>query len=330
MRLKSPFGISRGVRVTVENVFINLDGHWGEAVPVAYHGHTTELLQTSGEAICVPESFAVRPEEAIQQISKQIGGFRPVLAAMDMAIHDAWAANQGKTLLQMWGLAEKNAPPSSFTIGLGKPEEMAEKVESAPDFPILKVKLGAPNDLERLTAIRNATGKRIRVDANEGWDRESANWWIEQLADWDVELVEQPLPRDDHEGLRDLFKRNKGRVPIILDESVQTGSDVAQALGIADGINIKLAKCGGLLEARKMISSARNLGLLVMVGCMVESSLGISAAAHIAPLADFVDLDGAALLADDPFDGVRFEQGYARFSNRPGLGAVLREEAGSG
>jgi L-alanine-DL-glutamate epimerase-like enolase superfamily enzyme len=328
LRLQSPFGISRGVRAEVENVFIAIAGHWGEAAPVTYHGQTAELLEDVASSIRVPDSFDQEPGRLIHDIASQIRGIRPILTAIDMAAHDAWATRQGKSLSQLWEIDERDAPPSSFTIGLDTPERMAEKIKSGTEYPILKIKLGSPDDLACLTAIRQATDKKIRVDANEGWDRETAAWWMQRLPDWNVDLVEQPLPRDDREGLRDLVQRNKGRVPIILDESVQTSRDIPQVLGLADGINIKLAKCGGLVEARCMMSLARRHGLLVMVGCMLESSLGISAAAHIAPLADFVDLDGAALLAEDPFDGVRFEEGQVRFRDRPGLGVVLRSDAG--
>lgn len=328
LQLKSPFGISRGVRTAVENVFISVGGHWGEAAPILYHGQTAELLEEVASSIRISDCLGKQPEELLPEIAGRTRDIRPVLTAIDMAIHDAWAAGQMKSLSQLWEINERDAPPSSFTIGLDTPEGMVEKIESGRDYPILKIKLGSPDDLACLTAIRRVTDKKIRVDANEGWDRETAAWWIERLPDWNVDLVEQPLPRDDREGLRALFQLNKSRVPIILDESVQTSRDIPQVPGFADGINIKLAKCGGLAEARSMISLARHHGLLVMVGCMVESSLGISAAAHIAPLADFADLDGAALVADDPFDGVRFEQGRVRFRNRPGLGVIPAGNAG--
>lgn len=326
LKLKSPFGISRGVRTEVENVFVAVDGHWGEAVPITYLGQSAQLLEKTVESFPLPEVVGDAPEDVMPRISGAISQVRPVLAAVDMALHDAWATGQGQPLAWLWGVDRQDSPPSSFTISLGKPETMVEQLPAGEDYPILKIKLGSPDDLACLIAIRRATNKKLRVDANEGWDRETAAWWIERLPDWDVDLVEQPLHREDREGLKQLMQLNRCRVPIILDESVQTERDIPGVLGSGDGINIKLAKCGGLLEARRMISQARRHGLLVMIGCMVESSLGISAAAHLAPQADFVDLDGAALLAEDPFDGVKFDKGRVQFNNRPGLGVVLRED----
>jgi len=319
-----PFGISRGVRTSVENLFISLSGHLGEAAPVAYLSQTGEVLLSQSKAIRVPDYYIERPEEAIQEIRAVLGDFHPLLAAMDMAIHSAWAAGQGHPLHRIWQIEAKNAPPSSFTIALDTPERMVERLEFSGDYPILKIKLGGQDDVTRLKAIRQATTKTLRVDANEGWDRQTARWWIERLPDWNVDLVEQPLPRGDREGLLELNRINKGRIPIILDESVHISRDIPGILGTCDGINIKLAKCGGLLEARKMIHLAREHGLRIMGGCMLESSVGITAAAHLAPFVDFVDLDGAALLADDPFDGVWFEKGQVRFPDRPGLGVVFR------
>ncbi len=324
LRLKHPFGISRGTRVSVENVFVSVGDSLGEAAPVSYHGHTADLLQQAAESIRVPEFFREAPEEAISHISEAFHGPSPVLAAVDMAIHNAWAAAQGKPLWQLWNLREENAPPSSFTIGLDTPERMVQKIEDGESFPILKIKLGSKDDIACLEAIRKATDKTLRVDANEGWDRETALWWLERLPDWNVDLVEQPLPCSDVEGMRMICRKNGGRIPLILDESIQNSSDIPATSAECDGINIKLAKCGGLLEARRMISIARERGLQVMVGCMVESSLGISAAAHIAPLVDYVDLDGATLLAEDPFDGVDFEKGRICFQNRPGMGVSSR------
>ncbi len=319
-----PFGISRGVKTFVENLFVSLSGHIGEAAPVTYLGQTGEVLLNQATAIRVPDFYVERPQEAIQEIAAILPDFPSLLAAIDMAIHSAWAAGQGQPLYRLWGIEAKNAPASSFTIGLDTPERMVERLESSGDFPILKIKLGGQDDVARLKAIRQATTKTLRIDANEGWDRQTARWWIECLPNWNVDLVEQPLPRGDREGLLELNRINQGRIPIILDESVRTSHNIPGILGTCDGINIKLAKCGGLLEARKMIHLAREHNLRIMVGCMLESSLGITAAAHLAPFADFVDLDGAVLLADDPFDGVWFEKGQVRFPGRPGLGVVFR------
>ena len=228
----------------------------------------------------------------------------------------------GQPLWRLWGLDPARAPRSSFTIALDTPERMREKVIEASSYPILKIKLGTDRDEEILKAIRDATDKPIRVDANAGWTRERAFRMLPVLRDFGVEFVEQPLPPRDLEGIAAL--RRQGVLPVIVDESCVVATDVPRVAGAADGINIKLAKCGSLREALRMVAAARAQGMLVMVGCMIESSLGITAAAHFTPLLDAADLDGAALTVNDPFRGATIEGGQICLPTEPGLGVRRR------
>jgi L-alanine-DL-glutamate epimerase-like enolase superfamily enzyme len=237
-------------------------------------------------------------------------------------LHDLVGKRLDVPLFRMWGLDPCAAPPSTFTIGLDAPERIGAKVQEAAQYPILKVKLGTDRDLEILRAIRQVTDKEIRVDANCGWTVKRALRMLPVLDEFGVTVLEQPLVPHDLDGLAAVTAQ--ADIPVIADESCLTAVDIPPLVGKVDGINIKLAKCGGLREALRMIAVARAHGLMVMVGCMIESSLGITAAAHFTPLVDIVDLDGAALLADDPFTGATIEQGQVRLPSGPGLGVSRR------
>jgi L-alanine-DL-glutamate epimerase-like enolase superfamily enzyme len=228
----------------------------------------------------------------------------------------------GVPVYRLWGLDPCKAPKSTFTIGLDTPERIKVKVREAEQYPILKVKLGTDRDLEILRAIREATDKEIRVDANCGWTVKGAIRMLPVLDEFGVTVLEQPLPPDDLDGLAVITAQSD--IPVIADESCKTVADIPPLVGKVDGINIKLAKCGGLREALRMIAVARAHGLMVMVGCMIESSLGITAAAHFTPLVDIVDLDGAALLANDPFVGAHIDGGQVTLPSAPGLGVRRR------
>jgi L-alanine-DL-glutamate epimerase-like enolase superfamily enzyme len=230
----------------------------------------------------------------------------------------------GIPVYKLWGLNPHGAPPSSFTIGIAPSmQELTARVQEAAAYPILKIKLGTDTDGEIMKTVRAAApDKVIRVDANAAWDVRQALAMIEMLAGHGVEYVEQPLAAHDIDGLR--FVRERSPLPLIADESCVVATDIPRLVGAVDGINIKLSKCGGLREALAMIAVARAHGLRVMAGCMIETSLGISAAAHLAPLLDYADLDGAALLADDPYRGATIEGGRIRIPDAPGLGVVPR------
>ncbi|HEU4523924.1 MAG TPA: dipeptide epimerase, partial [Gemmatimonadales bacterium] len=243
-------------------------------------------------------------------------------AALSSALHDLVGKRLGVPVYRLWGLDPAKAPRSTFTIGLDTPEQMRAKVREAEQYPILKIKLGTDRDVEILRTIRDATDREIRVDANCGWTLKQAIRMLPVLAEFGVTVLEQPLPPEQLDGLAEI--RRRADIPLIADESCETASDIPPLVGKVDGINIKLAKCGSLREAIRMIAIARAHGMTVMVGCMIESSIGITAAAHFTPLVDIVDLDGAALLASDPFVGATIDGGQVSLPSGPGLGVRRR------
>jgi L-alanine-DL-glutamate epimerase-like enolase superfamily enzyme len=261
-------------------------------------------------------------EEAERRWENTLRGNAAARAALSAALHDLVGKRLNVPVFRMWGLDPCMAPKSTFTIGLDAPDRIRAKVMEADQYPILKVKLGTDHDLDILRAIREATDKEIRVDANCGWTVKRTLRMLPVLDEFGVTVLEQPLVPHDLDGLAAVTAQ--ADIPVIADESCLTSVDIPPLVGKVDGINIKLAKCGGLREALRMIAVARAHGLMVMVGCMIESSLGITAAAHFTPLVDIVDLDGAALLADDPFVGATIDGGQVSLPAGAGLGVRRR------
>jgi len=242
-------------------------------------------------------------------------------ASVDIALHDWIGKVEMKPLYTLWGLNPTLNPFTSFTIGIDTPEIIIEKTKQAIEFKILKVKLGSLDDKEIIQAIRSVSKQPLFIDANQGWtNKEQALRMIEWLADQNVLLIEQPMPKSQKEDMAWLKERSS--LPLIADESVQRLSDIKAAAALFHGINIKLMKCTGLNEARAMITEARNLGLKIMLGCMTETSCAISAAAQIASLVDWCDLDGALLIKNDPFKGAYLNNGSIIATDLPGLGLV--------
>lgn len=298
---------------------------WGEAPATPFYGETADTvaailprLAAALDQAAGGDVFALERVETA--LAHSIGRNPAARVAISAALHDLVGKKLGVPVWKLWGLDPKAAPKSSFTIGIDSPEVMRQKVREAAGYDILKIKVGSPHDREVLQMIRDeAPEKTLRVDANTAWTAKEAIRQIPMLEDFGVEFVEQPLPPDDLEGLR--LVRKRSRLPIIADESCETAADVAKLAGVVDGVNIKLAKCGSLREAVRIVHAARAHGMSVMIGCMVESTLAIAAAVPITPLVDYVDLDGAALLAEDPFFGPGLESdGRMRFSDEPGLG----------
>jgi L-alanine-DL-glutamate epimerase-like enolase superfamily enzyme len=240
------------------------------------------------------------------------------------ALHDMAGKRLGVPVWKLWGLDPAASPLTSFTIGIAPDEAtLRQRVADAAQYPVLKIKLGSRWDERIVRVVRElAPDKVLRVDANAAWTPKSALRMIPVLQDLGVEFVEQPLPPHDIEGLR--FVRERSALPIIADESCLVAADIPRLAGAVDGINIKLAKCGGLREALKMIATARAHDMMVMAGCMIESSLGITAAAHFAPLLDCADFDGAALVSNDPYVGATIDGGIIRLPDGPGLGVTAR------
>ena len=328
---RHPFVIARGSTNGYTRAWVRIaddDGQegWGEADPSSFYGETLETVLAGFERLAshLPrDPFDLEAAEARwEKVLPRNGAARSALSA---ALHDLVGKKLGQPLWRLWGLDPKKAPLSSFTIGLDTPEKMRAKVREADPYPILKVKLGTDRDEEILRTVRDATDKPIRVDANAGWSVARAKEMIPRLRESGVEFLEQPLMPEDLEGLVEVRKvANAHHLPVVVDESCLVAADIPRLAGRVDGINIKLAKCGSLREALRMIATARAHGMLVMVGCMIETSLGITAAAHFTPLVDAADLDGAALTVDDPFVGATIEKGQIRLPTEPGLGVRRR------
>jgi L-alanine-DL-glutamate epimerase-like enolase superfamily enzyme len=331
--LKHVFAISRGSIAVQPTVIVELtDGAhrgYGEATTNAYYGATLVGMRTSLEAAraAVEASKSqVEPAELWRQLAPHFEHDSFAQCALDQAAWDLWGKQQGAPLHKLWGLNTSSAPPSSFTIGIAPLDIMVAKLREAPGWPSYKIKLGCANDIEVIRELRRHTSVPFRVDANCGWTLDEAIENSRALADLGVEFIEQPLPADDWSGAHRLFVESA--LPIIADESCRHEADVERGHGAFHGINIKLVKCGGLTPARRMVNRARQLGLHTMLGCMTESTVGISAVAQLLPLVDYADVDGAALLAKDIASGVRVDRGVCQFPNVNGAGVRLLEEPG--
>jgi len=237
---------------------------------------------------------------------------------LDVALHDWIGKDLDRPLWRLLGLDPARTPVTSFTIGIAPIDEMVHKVREAGDHPILKIKLGKGAEVETLAAIRAAYGGTIRIDANEAWTPEQAVALLGELARYDVEFCEQPIPAGSPERLR--WIRERVSIPLVADEDARDASDLGALAGCVDGINIKLVKCGGIRGALAMVHTARALGLKIMLGCMVESAILSTAAAHLSPLVDWADLDGPFLVARDPFAGLTYAAGKLVLPDGPGLG----------
>jgi L-alanine-DL-glutamate epimerase-like enolase superfamily enzyme len=330
--LASPFRISRSVQTIGYNVLLRLETGddegaegLGEAAPSAYYGETRETVFAAltyfGDVL---GEDPLLHEDILRAADRMLHHHAAAKAALDMALYDVVGNQLGLPLYRLLGLNPAQTPVTSYTIGIDSPAEMARKAAAAArDYPILKIKVGTPHDVEIVRAIREATDVTLRVDANAGWTAKQAIATINALAPYDIEFVEQPVAASDLEGLR--LVRENVPVPVIADESCVTLEDIPRVADRADGINIKLMKCGGVAHALKMIAAARAHHLKIMLGCMAaESSLAITAAAHLSPLVDYADLDGPLLLATDPFEGVRYERGKLVLPDRSGLGVRRR------
>jgi L-alanine-DL-glutamate epimerase-like enolase superfamily enzyme len=323
LHLREPFSIARSTEEEVEvvQVELSLDGvsGFGEAAPIERYEESAEsacaFLEDAGDLLG-DDPFAL---EAIERRLAEKPGERAAKAAIDSALHDLCGKLAGQPVWRLLGV-DRAGPPTSWTIWLGDPDDMAKRTERVGTrFRRLKLKLGAGDglDVERVRAVRGVTDLPLMVDVNEYWELDEAVENVRALAELGVEYVEQPLPAGDPGGVR---LKNESPLPIYVDEDVHTLSDVRQAVERAHGINVKLAKSGGIREAMRMAHAARALDLGLMLGCMIESTLGIAAACQVASLFDHVDLDGNLLVADDPWSGVEFNNGIQLPSHEPGLG----------
>lgn len=323
LRLRHTFRISRGAEDVAPIIITTIehDGNkgYGEASPSSRYGETIETVQAFLRRVdlkAFPDPFGL--QEIIPYIESLAPGNGAAKASVDIALHDWIGQKLGVPLYRLWGLDKSKTPVTSFTIGIYSPDVIARKIAEAEEYPILKIKLGTERDNEIMAAIRKTTKKPIRVDANEGWKtREVALERIKWLEQEGVEFIEQPMPADDLSGC--VWVRERVNLPLIADESCVRLYDVPKLNEAFDGINIKLMKCGGLHEAMQMIHSAKALGMRIMLGCMIETSVAITAAAHLSPLVDYADLDGNLLITNDPFDGVKVKDGKLILGDGPGL-----------
>jgi L-alanine-DL-glutamate epimerase-like enolase superfamily enzyme len=297
-----------------------ITGH-GEGAPIVRYHEDAEGARKAVESVRAllvsanPMQFAKVMAEVFRRVPGEWAG----KAAIDIALMDWVGQKLGIPLYTYFGLDPKDTPLTTFSIGIDTPEITKQKTREAADFPILKVKVGLATDEPTIEAVRSVTKKPLRVDANEGWkDKEEAVRKINWLEKMGVEFIEQPLPAEMIEETR--WVRGRVHIPIIADEACQRASDIPKLKDAFDGVNVKLDKSGGMLEAYRMIQIAKALGMKTMLGCMVSSSVSVTAAAHLSPLVDYADLDGNLLISNDPFRGVLVEKGKLVLPKGAGLG----------
>ncbi|MEY3563848.1 MAG: hypothetical protein RJA23_18 [Bacteroidota bacterium] len=324
--LKHRFTIAHQSREVQETLIVRLeeDGLFGlgESTTNPFYGITLDNMREALEKFkpILLEGKWNTPAE-LWELGKEIFRDNPFAqCALDQAAWDLYTKKKGKKLYEYLGLNPQRIPTTNFTIGIDTVEKMCAKLREV-DWPIYKIKLGTDQDLEIVRELRKNTNSVFRVDANCAWTVDQAISYSEELALLGVEFIEQPLAKDNLEGMREVFAQSK--LPVMADESCISESDVEKCQGRFHGVNIKLVKAGGITPALRMIQKAKALGMKTMVGCMTESSVGISAIAHIAPLLDYVDMDGAMLLSKDPAKGVRIFPDEVRFPEGPGIGAEL-------
>jgi L-alanine-DL-glutamate epimerase-like enolase superfamily enzyme len=328
LKLTTPFRISRSVQPTSPNVIVEIAYKeyvgYGEAAPDEYYGESQEITLASLPTLAHhlgDDPFPI--DDIMNRLNKELRFNPSAKAAIDMALYDLVGKILGVPLYKLLGLNPQGTPVTSFTIGIDTPEAMEEKARQAKDYPILKIKVGTKNDLDNIKAIRDARPTAIiRVDANTGWTPKEAIQTITALAPYNIEFIEQPVPPTDLAGLK--LIRDNVPVPIMADESCVAVEDIPRLAGCVDAVNLKLMKSNGITNVLKMIHVARAHHLKIMLGCMIETSVAITAAAHLTPLVDYADLDGHLLIDNDPFTGVTVEHGKLVLPDAPGLGVTKR------
>lgn len=319
LELRTTFRVAHGASDQRHNVLVYLDDGVGEAAAVPYYGETQqgiiEYLKSAPEL--GDDLFDM---DAV--LAKRPAGSRAARSAIDEALHDLWGKKLGQPLYRLFGLNPAKIPQTSFTIGMDEPDVMAEQAKAS-GHPILKIKLGSEKDEEIVSAIRRVTEAKLRVDANAGWSRERALQIIPKLAEFDLEFIEQPLAVDDVDGffwLKDQLRAQRIDIPIFADETAKNSHDVAKLAGAIDGVVVKTMKSEGIRESLRMIHTARAHDMQIMLSCMVESSVGVTAAAHLAPLCDYADLDGPLLIKNDPYRGVMYDGATMSLPSSAGIG----------
>lgn len=326
LRFKHPFTISKGTKTHQPALLVQLDflgvKGYGEAPAITYYNIPVEKMIEDIEAKKqFIEKFSFTEPERYWHYLHHLFPHNPFLVcALDMAGWDIYGKMKGKQLYQLWDLDLSKNPLSDITIGIDTVEKMVAKMKETP-WPVYKIKLGTKEDIRIIEELRKNTDTVFRIDANAAWTAEEALEKINAFKDLNVEFIEQPLAKDDWEGMKFLYE--KSPLPLIADESCVAEQDVEKCRGHFHGINIKLTKCSGITPALRMIKRARELQMKVMVGCMNESSVGTGAIAQLLPMLDYVDMDGPLLLAEDVAEGVRFENGKVIYTDLPGLGVSI-------
>jgi L-alanine-DL-glutamate epimerase-like enolase superfamily enzyme len=329
--LRHTFTISRESMDVQPTLVVELvDGDvrgYGESTTNSYYGFTIKNMAAALAAVRerLEAQSLEDPAQLWEQLHGVLGSNPFAQCALDQAAHDLWGKQRGQPVYRLWGLSADQNPLSDYTIGIDNIEIMVAKMREFPDWPSYKIKLGTPDDLDIIRELRKHTDATFRVDANGAWTVDEAIRNSHELENLNVEFIEQPIAADQWEGMKRVFRDSA--LPVIADESCIVETDVERCQGHFHGINIKLSKCGGLTPARRMIEKARALGLRVMVGCMTESTVGISAIAQLLPLLDYVDMDGALLLKQDIATGVTLDRGRCIYPPRGGHGVELLESA---
>ncbi|MCI0330591.1 MAG: dipeptide epimerase [candidate division Zixibacteria bacterium] len=319
LKLKYPFRISRSVIEERKTIFVRFGQGVGEASYSAYYGETREKVlavfeQAEGKLSENPYAF----EKNRRLVEELAGGVKSAQAALEMALLDHSARSLGRPLYAFLGLSKPAAIKTSMTIALASPEEMAARAKEASEFSALKLKVGVEGDLERVETVRRVSTQAIRVDANGGWKLDEAVEKIKELKKLGVEFVEQPLAKDDFEGYRQLSRQ--AALPVWVDESAITAEDLKKFKGLVAGVVLKIQKMGGIKPALEAAYLARGMGMGVMLGCMVESTVGIAAGCHFASVCDYIDLDGNLLVTNDPYEGLVLSAGSWQLPTGFGLG----------
>jgi L-alanine-DL-glutamate epimerase-like enolase superfamily enzyme len=322
-----PFTISRGTKTHQPTLIVELEHMgikgYGEAPAISYYDIPVEKMIEDLEAKkMLIEKFAFTdPERYWHYLHHLLPKNNFLVCALDIAAWDLYGKIRRQPLYKLWQLDPSRSPVTDYTIGIDTIDKMVAKMKKKP-WPVYKIKLGTPEDIDIVKALRAHTDAVLRVDANSGWTLEEALEKIPLLAELGVELVEQPLAKDNWDGMKQLFERSV--LPLMADEACVFETDVEKCHKHFHGINIKLTKCSGITPARRMIQKARELGMKVMIGCMNESTVGSAAMAQLAPLADFIDMDGPLLLSQDIAEGIGYDNGKILVSDRPGLGIEFK------
>jgi L-Ala-D/L-Glu epimerase len=315
LKLKEPFAIARKSWETAENVFVRLAWNqtvgWGEVNPDDAEDVLSDLEATDLSELNGPFDLEALRDTEVSNAAR---------SAVDMAMHDLAAKCASISVGELLGLGGRTRPPTSVTIPITDADRMVERARAFADYPILKMKVGFEDDVEVVRAIRGVYDGRLRIDANEGWDAKTAVTRLGAMGDLDIELCEQPIPAGSISDLRKVTESSP--IPVFADEDVNTAEDVARLVGSVAGVNLKLRKTGGLREFVRATAVARAHGMSVMIGCDLESGLAATAQAHASSLADFADIDGPLLLAENPFPGITYDRGTVKLPTGYGLGVT--------